>query len=39
MRNRLGGPLKDALAANLDKDIVRLAAADLPHHFKDKILF
>jgi protein required for attachment to host cells len=39
LRNRIGGPLKQALAADLDKDIVGVAAEDLPRHFEDTILF
>jgi protein required for attachment to host cells len=39
LRNRLSGPLKQALEADLDKDIVGVAAEDLPRHFEETILF
>ncbi|SIO37698.1 Protein required for attachment to host cells [Rhodovulum sp. ES.010] len=39
LRNRLAGPLKGALAADMDKDIVGVATDDLPRHFKDVIVF
>lgn len=39
LRKQLDGPLKTALAGDLDKDIVGVAAADLPRHFHDVIVF
>ncbi|RAP40390.1 hypothetical protein BYZ73_15725 [Rhodovulum viride] len=39
LRNRIEGPLERALAVDLNKDIVGVAAADLPRHFEDVIVF
>lgn len=39
LRNRIAGPLKAALVADLNKDLVGVAAADLPGHFADTIVF
>lgn len=39
LRPRLGGALSQALVADLNKDIVAIAVADLPRHFEDVIVF
>ncbi|MBL3595178.1 host attachment protein [Rhodovulum sulfidophilum] len=39
LRNRIEGSLERALAVDIDKDIVGVAAADLPRHFEDVIVF
>lgn len=39
LRNRIDGPLKAALAADIDKDLLGVAAGDLPRHFEDVIVF
>jgi len=39
LRNQLDAGLKQALAADLDKDLVGVATDSLPRHFQDTILF
>lgn len=39
LRNRIGGSLEQALAVDLNKDVVRVAVEDLPRHFQDVIVF
>ncbi|GAA0302319.1 host attachment protein [Rhodovulum strictum] len=39
LRGHIAAPLAEALAADLNKDLVGVAAADLPRHFEDIILF
>ncbi|TCP62934.1 protein required for attachment to host cells [Rhodovulum bhavnagarense] len=39
LRARLDGPLRDALAGDLNKDLLGVEIADLPRHFEDVIVF
>lgn len=39
LRGRLGGALQEALVADLNKDLLGVAVADLPRHFEGAIVF